>query len=594
MLTSCRAHVKSDLEAYVCLFEDCNTPEELYNHSGDWIKHMREHALRWRCNSKSHGECVFVTRDDYLEHISNVHRGAFTDAQLAILAERNARTIGPLFESCPLCGVRDVKGLMEDHIVGHLRFIALKSLPPYQDEGSEGSRSERSSLENSKVLSRSTIKKHPDRYLELTFDDDYGDQQSSAQQRHDGKSTTQSPYEEWGGYRDYISKFPAGLKNSSLVAARFPPPFISDDETSSTLTPWMDPSTDFVEESLFIGVLKSDQRRFEWGFVTEAHGSPQNLENDSIIQTLLKSKQEKSSHEARVLAPTDNVIARSVAVPTQLDSSAEQPPTLSNESRYDAERTEHHEEEPKTPPELRPSPEKVAEKADHDRILEAQMEIARNEILKSSPGAIDEDQEMEEEPAPVVEGRQNIDDSQPGAETRMSDEDEMTDRLTKEASEVVHDTAGFSRSWSMAPSMGGGGGGGYGVHRQYGSSRRTSSVTPSFLFQVNRQDLNEDTQAGGLAPQTDSSGFWYPPVYAAGFGFQHTGTLYRWENGVVTRATDAHNNGGLTLYRAVTMFYCNNFYRMCSQKFFPIPTTRIPFYQHCTILSCGDYFLGHC
>jgi len=119
-------------------------------------------------------------------------------------------------------------------------------------------------------------------------------------------------------------------------------------------------------------------------------------------------------------------------------------------------------------------------------------------------------------------------------------------------------------------------------------------VTPSFLFRVNRQELNEDTQAGGLAPQTDLSGYWYPPVYAAGFGAQETGILYRWDDGVVTQATDAPNNGGLTLYRAVTMFYCNPFYRMCSQKFFPIPTTRIPFYRHCTIFSCADYFWGYC
>ncbi|PMD37411.1 hypothetical protein L207DRAFT_432780 [Hyaloscypha variabilis F] len=126
---------------------------------------------------------------------------------------------------------------------------------------------------------------------------------------------------------------------------------------------------------------------------------------------------------------------------------------------------------------------------------------------------------------------------------------------------------------------GGGGGGEHGYHRKLKSSRRTSStksapysdpeenapirVTPSFLFLVRSQELNEDTEAGGLAPRTDPSGFWYPPVYAAGFGAQQTGTLYRWDDGAVTRATDTLKNSDLTLYRAVTMFYCNPFYQFC-------------------------------
>jgi hypothetical protein len=238
-----------------------------------------------------------------VDHMSKVHRGAFTDAQLSVLAERNDRTIGPLFESCPLCGVKEAKGLMEDHIVGHLRFVALKCLPPYQDEGSEGSRSERSSLSNPKPLNRSTIKKDLERYLKLTFDD--ADQQPSIQQRHDGNDPTQSPYAEWGGYRNYISKFPAGLKDSLSAAVHFPPPFIPDDETSNALTPSMDPSTDFIEESLFVGVLRSDRRRFEWGFVTAAHGSPQSLDKDSIIQTLLEYKHKKLNQESIPPGPFD-------------------------------------------------------------------------------------------------------------------------------------------------------------------------------------------------------------------------------------------------------------------------------------------------
>lgn len=136
-------------------------------------------------------------------------------------------------------------------------------------------------------------------------------------------------------------------------------------------------------------------------------------------------------------SPGSTVDAHSATTPAMHEASTDTSPD--NESRYDAERMETQEEEPKTPPELRPSPEKVAEKAEHDRILDAQIEIARNEILKSSPGAVDEDQEMEEPAAPILEDRQEVDDSQPEEETEFNDGEAMTDRLTKEASETVQD-----------------------------------------------------------------------------------------------------------------------------------------------------------
>jgi hypothetical protein len=87
-------------------------------------------------------------------------------------------------------------------------------------------------------------------------------------------------------------------------------------------------------------------------------------------------------------------------------------------------------------------------------------------------------------------------------------------------------------------------------------------VTPSFLFSVNRQELNEDPEEGGIPPnqQIDPNTLlWSPPAYRAGFGQQRPGTMYRWHDGQVSRATDAPNGAGLTLFKAVTMFYCNPF-----------------------------------
>jgi hypothetical protein len=88
-------------------------------------------------------------------------------------------------------------------------------------------------------------------------------------------------------------------------------------------------------------------------------------------------------------------------------------------------------------------------------------------------------------------------------------------------------------------------------------------VTPSFLFSVNRQELNEDPDKGGIPTdrQIDPNTLlWSPPVYAVGFGQQSTGTVYRWHDGQVSRATDVSSNvAGLTQFKAVTMFWCNPF-----------------------------------
>jgi tetratricopeptide (TPR) repeat protein len=128
-------HVKSDLDAYVCLFDECDCPNELYAHTSQWLKHMRTHALRWKC--KSHPEFMGNTRQDFIEHMQTQHESKFSETQLGVLADRSARADGLLSKPCVLCGAEEVKNSMEDHVVGHLRLLALKSLPTYEDVGEE-------------------------------------------------------------------------------------------------------------------------------------------------------------------------------------------------------------------------------------------------------------------------------------------------------------------------------------------------------------------------------------------------------------------------------------------------------------------------
>ena len=90
----------------------------------------QEHMLQWRCPAKSHKPEVFQTRAEFEDHMWQHHRGTFSEKQLPLLAERSARPNGPTFPSCPLCGLSETNiSRMESHVVQHLRFLALKSLP---------------------------------------------------------------------------------------------------------------------------------------------------------------------------------------------------------------------------------------------------------------------------------------------------------------------------------------------------------------------------------------------------------------------------------------------------------------------------------
>ncbi|KAF3402316.1 hypothetical protein DPV78_003647 [Talaromyces pinophilus] len=164
-------HVKHDLDPYVCLFKTCDTPDILYNHSQDWLKHMRQHKSRqWRCAAKSHGVLLFEDQIEYEEHMRTKHKN--TESQLSMLVERGSRSSGPIFKFCPLCGTSDYDASVEEHIAIHLRYLALKSLPFTDDgEGEEGSSKAAIISEKEDRQSQGTIVDDPDYGTSLNFED---------------------------------------------------------------------------------------------------------------------------------------------------------------------------------------------------------------------------------------------------------------------------------------------------------------------------------------------------------------------------------------------------------------------------------------
>lgn len=133
-----------------------------------------------------------------------------------------------------------------------------------------------------------------------------------------------------------------------------------------------------------------------------------------------------------VSSPGSTIDAHSATTPAMHEASTDTSPD-NESSRFDADRLESKDEDPETPIELQKSPEEIAEIAEHDRIHQAQMDIAREEIMRSSPNV--DNQLMEEQAASV---REEVQDSQDEDDTTPVMQ-EPVDSLTKEAAEAVQD-----------------------------------------------------------------------------------------------------------------------------------------------------------
>lgn len=107
-----------------------------------------------------------------MDHVWKVHKTTLSDIQLRALANRNCRTPAKLFPLCPLCGENETHGQMESHITGHLRSLALKSLPSYQVAIPDDMGNSNGSVGSSKQQSRSTIKSFMDFKETHEFEED--------------------------------------------------------------------------------------------------------------------------------------------------------------------------------------------------------------------------------------------------------------------------------------------------------------------------------------------------------------------------------------------------------------------------------------
>lgn len=155
--------------------------------------------------AKSHGPQTFEQGEDYGRHLREAHEGVFSENQILAMTERNARMMGPLFQSCPLCGATKdhptVTGRLEDHVVGHLRYLALTSLPYIEEEeqNTDSTNSLRSD-DSAKPADRSTVHDLLDEEIDSIFEDDQDKMTSEAPRIR----SDEDPYAAWNGIQHYV------------------------------------------------------------------------------------------------------------------------------------------------------------------------------------------------------------------------------------------------------------------------------------------------------------------------------------------------------------------------------------------------------
>ncbi|KAF3769615.1 hypothetical protein M406DRAFT_348801 [Cryphonectria parasitica EP155] len=116
-----KAHLIHDLRPYMCTYEDCRNPTQLYDRRQDWIQHENSAHRR-----------IFVELDAYKHHLRSDHAESYgsdeSSASRVLQASESIRDT--VDRPCPICMITlGTARAMQDHIVLHLERFACFSLP---------------------------------------------------------------------------------------------------------------------------------------------------------------------------------------------------------------------------------------------------------------------------------------------------------------------------------------------------------------------------------------------------------------------------------------------------------------------------------
>ncbi|KAH0538687.1 hypothetical protein FGG08_004762 [Glutinoglossum americanum] len=124
-----KLHVFTDLQPYICTFQDCKDALATFPTRSEWVDHEYLHRLgtTWPCT-----ECpeVFCQRNSWLKHLESTHSDILTSREDERRLEDQILRSRDQFE-CPLCPVvtGSTKRSFGMHAGRHMEEIALAVLP---------------------------------------------------------------------------------------------------------------------------------------------------------------------------------------------------------------------------------------------------------------------------------------------------------------------------------------------------------------------------------------------------------------------------------------------------------------------------------
>jgi hypothetical protein len=142
-----RGHVAQDILPYMCIYEQCPIPDEMYLNSEELISHVRQHhgTTRWVCNHyqpKTSEDQLFIfeTPNEWQARVQQAHGNSVPAKQLASLARVSERQVIQAV-TCPLCAYSPIgiQTIVNEHILQHLHEFSLRSLPLNAGGNTQGS-----------------------------------------------------------------------------------------------------------------------------------------------------------------------------------------------------------------------------------------------------------------------------------------------------------------------------------------------------------------------------------------------------------------------------------------------------------------------
>ena len=132
------------MEPYICIFEDCPTPDACFRERAEWLFHMQAShvSTEWACpRCPDSRKSAFSSADGLQGHILKQHGDGFDMDQIPTVVGFSA-FCGPTFTFCPLCHYgpkeRD-RDFLPQHIETHLQLLSLLALPAIGGDDSEKS-----------------------------------------------------------------------------------------------------------------------------------------------------------------------------------------------------------------------------------------------------------------------------------------------------------------------------------------------------------------------------------------------------------------------------------------------------------------------